>query len=200
MMTLLTTDVAKNHCHIFSERNTEIKTMKYAYKWTSVTNPSILSKLLQKLAMRFIPNKSAKKIIPIKTLMAIKSGLFLGRKDLSLIARIIHNPRIISTINRKAKALPVMKGKYRLPVITKGINRDANKPIIIVQRRVLFIKINISESGEPVFMIVFQHGQKYRVIMLDYALPLRKSFLSLLHARAFILIIPLQKTLETPSF
>ena len=54
------------------------------------------------------------------------------------MAKINQRPNNISTKIRKAKALPVIKGKNRLLDTINGIKAIATKPVKIVQFKALF--------------------------------------------------------------
>jgi hypothetical protein len=84
--------------------------------------------LLQKALNGFTAKKSATAITAKNVIKDPNIQENLGRYDASLAAKTKKQPKIISTINLKAKALPVINGKKSEPLITKGTKGMAKSP------------------------------------------------------------------------
>lgn len=106
-------------------------------------NPSILSKLLQKLFEEFTPKKSLIAINATKIPKAPKMEENFGRYSLSRKARMTHKAKIISTMILKAKFFPVIKGKSKDGETIKEMNGRAKRPIRTEYLRILFVCITV---------------------------------------------------------
>jgi len=100
-------------------------------------NPSILSKLLQKLLDEFTPKKSLIAITATKIPKAPKIQENFGRYSLSRKARMTHKAKTISTMILNAKFFPVINGKSIDGETKKDINGMAKRPMRIKFLRIL---------------------------------------------------------------
>src|ERR1700683_4686803 len=101
-----------------------------------VTQPSMRSKLLQKLLPGFTPCASATAMIAMKTRNAPNIQLRFGRYCGLINASASHAHVITSPMMRKVKFLPVMYGKKSEVETVRGTNGSAKTPTRTTHRSI----------------------------------------------------------------
>src|SRR4051812_44804051 len=107
-----------------------------------VTQPSIRSKLDQRLRIGFTPARSAMRTTTAKPVITAESQEKRGAYFLSRKTRTSQRAKRISTMILKANAFPVMNGKKRLLLTYKGI-----KAVRKIRPRLRFRKILVVMDG-----------------------------------------------------
>src|ERR1035437_949605 len=118
-------------CHIFFPSaptpNIHVATTKNAHKWMIVIQPSIRSKLDQRLRIGLTPKRSAIRATTTNRVIETLSGVNFGLYFASRNAKMIHDAKATSTTMRKKKALPVINGKKYELATTRGNRGTRNR-------------------------------------------------------------------------
>lgn len=149
--TLAPSELYQNAFQSFSVFRTADATIKYIKRWRIARYPSMRSKLLQKLLKVLVPNRSARPTTATNRVIAASIHEKRGRYRESRKASKSHAAKMISTIMRNVKFLPVMYGKNIDAETMNGImTGTAIRPPIVIHRSVsLNMRSTIPCSTSP---------------------------------------------------